>query len=80
MTSAKFSDFFTPSPHVTDQLILFLSSAFWGPPPPTHCGHHIWKPLNMDQVDSEHSIERLNELCYKNKVGWVDALVTAPVI
>ena len=30
--------------------------------------------------DSEHSIERLNELCYKNKVGWVDVLLTAPVI
>ena len=25
-------------------LILFLSSAFWGPPSPTHCGRHIWKP------------------------------------
>ena len=22
----------------------FLSSAFWGPPSPTHCGRHIWKP------------------------------------
>ena len=30
---------------VTNQLILFLSSAFGGPPPaPTHCGRHIWKP------------------------------------
>ena len=23
---------------------LFRLSAFWGPPPPTHCGRHIWKP------------------------------------
>ena len=34
MTSANCSDFFTPPPFVeyTNQLILFLSSAFWGPP------------------------------------------------
>ena len=33
--SAKLSYFLTPSPRVTvtNQLILFLSSAFWGPPP-----------------------------------------------
>ena len=33
MTSAKSSDFLTPSPLVVDrnQLILFLSSAFWDP-------------------------------------------------
>ena len=33
MTSAKISDFLTPSPLVTNrnQLILFLSSACWGP-------------------------------------------------
>ena len=40
MTSAKFSDFLTPlAPPVTvtNQPILFLSSAYWGPhlPPPT---------------------------------------------
>ena len=35
MTSAKCWDFFNHSPLVTyiNQLILFLSSAFWGPPP-----------------------------------------------
>ena len=44
MTSANFSDFFYPPVTVTNQLILFLLSAFWGPPPPIHCGRHIWKP------------------------------------
>ena len=48
MTSAKFLHFFTPSlpPFtVTNQLILFLSSDFGGPPPPTHCERHIRAPL-----------------------------------
>ena len=27
-----------------NQLILFLLSAFWGPPFPLECGRHIWKP------------------------------------
>ena len=40
MTSPNFSDFLTPSPGsplvtVTNQLIVFLSSAFWGPPTPS---------------------------------------------
>ena len=36
MTFAQFWDLLTPSPLVTyrNQLTLFLSSAFWGPPPP----------------------------------------------
>ena len=41
VTSAKFSDFFLPPPPVvtvTNQLILFLSSAFWGQPLP----HPLW--------------------------------------
>ena len=45
-----FSDFLTPSPlvTVTNQLIVFLSSAIWGHPlPPTYCGRHIWKPLYL---------------------------------
>ena len=49
MTSTHFSDFFDlPSSlvTVTNQLIVFLSSAFWGPLPPSHCGHHISKPPN----------------------------------
>ena len=25
-----------------NQLVLFLSSAFWGPP--SQCGRHLWKP------------------------------------
>ena len=42
MTSANVSDFLTPSPltTVTNQLILFLSSAFWGSPYP----HRLRKP------------------------------------
>ena len=40
--------FFDPLPPplftYRNQLILFLLSAFWGPPPTTHCGRHIWKP------------------------------------
>ena len=33
---------------VTNLLILFLSSAFWGPPHPTHCGRHILKsPISI---------------------------------
>ena len=34
----------TPPVAVTNQLISFQPSAFLGPPPPTHCGRHIWKP------------------------------------
>ena len=52
MTSAKFSDFLTASPLVTVsyQLILFLSSTLCGPPPPTHCGLHIWKSPNHIEI------------------------------
>ena len=39
MTSSKLLDF----PPITNQLILFLSSAYWGPPSPTPCGRHILK-------------------------------------
>ena len=48
MTSSKFSDILTPSPPVTvtNQLFLFLSPSFWGPP--IHCGRHIWKPPYAD--------------------------------
>ena len=46
MMSEKCSDFFYPHPLVMYiiQATLFLLSAFWVPPPPTHCRHHIWKP------------------------------------
>ena len=49
MTSAKFSDFWTPSPPftVTNQLILFLSSAFWGPPPPPTADVIYGNPLTI---------------------------------
>ena len=30
-------------------------------------------------LDSDYSIERLNELCFENKVGWVNGRKTAPV-
>ena len=36
-----------PLATVTNQLILSLLSAFWGPPPPAHCGRHIWKPPKL---------------------------------
>ena len=54
MRSAKFSDFLTPSPPVTvtNQLILFLSSPLWGPPPPIHSGRHIWRPPNTNENQS----------------------------
>ena len=45
MTSAKISGFLQPPlVTVTNQLILFLLYAFGGPPLPTHCGRHIWRP------------------------------------
>ena len=48
MTTAKCSDILTlPLVTVINQLILFISSAFWGTPSPTHCGRHIWKPLTL---------------------------------
>ena len=40
----KFRIFGPPIVMYRNQLILFLLSAFWGPPPTTHCGRHIWKP------------------------------------
>ena len=45
--------YFDPLPlvTVTNQLILFPLSAFWGPVPPTHCGHHIWKPPLHESVE-----------------------------
>ena len=54
MTSATFSDFLTPFPlvTVTNQLILFLPSAFWGTPP-THCGRHTYgSPPTPTEVQS----------------------------
>ena len=52
MTSANFSAFWTPSPLVAfrNQMILFLLSAFWGPPPPTQCRRRIYKPLSTTAV------------------------------
>ena len=47
MMSAKCSDILTPSPlvTVTNQLVLFLMSAFRGhPSPQPKYGRHIWKP------------------------------------
>ena len=63
MTSAKFSDFLTPSPlvNVTNQLILFLSSAHWGPhlpPPPADVIYG--SPLSTDFV----SIDWPSSECY----------------
>ena len=46
MTSAKFSDFFTPSPLSLSQISWFCSFCllFGEASPPTHFGRHIWKP------------------------------------
>ena len=49
MTSAKFSDFWTPSPLVCiftqpPLLSLLTASAFGVPPPPSLCRHHIYMP------------------------------------
>ena len=57
MTSATFCDFLTPSPlvTVTNQLILFLLSAFW------EFGRHIWKPLNSEAGKLDYvEVERTN--------------------
>ena len=45
-----------PPVTVTNQLILFLLSAFWAPPPPTHCGPHIWKPSRCNKRGRQHQI------------------------
>ena len=60
MTSANFSDFWTPSPLVTvsNQLILFLL-LFWDPLPPNHCGRHIWKPPLLGTIFSPRSANRV---------------------
>ena len=42
MTSAKFSDFFTPCPHFHANFL--TTSAFPWSPSPLECGRHKWKP------------------------------------
>ena len=70
MMSKKLSDFFYPLPLVTvaNQLILFLLSAFWGPPPPTHCRRHIWKP------PEENNLNR-SGLSFRDQVGTLSLLL-----
>ena len=65
MTFATFSDFLTPSPLVTyrNQVILFLWSAFWGPPPSTHCRRHIWKPPSKTTLPCPGFDDFLNWPC-----------------
>ena len=60
MTSANFSDFLTPSPGplvtVTNQLILFLLSAFWGTPPHPLRTSYVEAPNNL-RVASQSRLE-----------------------
>ena len=48
MTSGKMD----PPVTYRNHLIVFLLSAFWGPPAPPHCGRHIWKPPNVETLDA----------------------------
>ena len=70
MTSAKFSDFLTPSPivTVTNQLMVFLSSAFLRPPL-THFGRHIWKPPNTIYAPSVAALPNLLLLVMQRERG-----------
>ena len=56
-----------PPVTVTNQLILFLSSAFWGPPPPTQYGRHIWKPpylaIRPARVSARHAVLATTRSC-----------------
>ena len=73
MTSAKFSDFLTPSPivTVTNQLMVFLSSAFWRThaPPLTHFGRHIRKPPNTIYAASVAALPNLLLLVMQRERG-----------
>ena len=44
MTSAKFSDFFTPLSLSQISRLCSFRLLLRDPPPPTHFGRHIWKP------------------------------------
>ena len=66
-TSSKFTDFFTPPllVTVTNQQILFLSSVFWGPPPPTKCGRHTYgSPLMLKQTMYDYSLKPFSTFFY----------------
>ena len=66
-TSAKFSDFLTP-PLVTYIIhaTSFLLSAFWGPPPPSQCGHHRKPYYFLDKIGREMLFrEKTHEICQR---------------
>ena len=46
MTSATFSEFLTPSLSLSQISWCSFCLLFGYPPPPIHCGCHIWKPPN----------------------------------
>ena len=53
MTSAKSSDFFIPC-HCPKSADFFSFRLLFGdPPPPTHCGRHIWKPPYKTAIYSD---------------------------
>ena len=56
MTSAKISDFFDPLVTVKNQLIVFLLSAFWGPPPPPTADVIYGSPHTKGRKDEEDSL------------------------
>ena len=74
MTSARFSDILTPSPlvTVTNQLVLFLSSAFWGPPPPSTADVIYGRPPTlMDWAwPCEENVENVARLCISINYSW----------
>ena len=59
MTSAKISDFFDPLVTVKNQLIVFLLSAFWGPPPPPTADVIYGSPQRTPQPQSARALRTM---------------------
>ena len=78
LTSAKFSDFLTPSPLSMSQISWFCSFRllFGEPPPPPHRRRHIWKPpkreivLGMVGSQSIHYTLRLCQNVIRSQTAW----------
>ena len=79
MTSAIFSDFLIPSPlvTVTNQLIVFLSSAFWGPPLPADVIYR--RPLRTMRRTRRLSERQRKEVFDENKKEEKKGLYPAAV-
>ena len=72
----NFRIFWPPLPLVTciNQLILFVSSAFCGPPSPIHCGSHMWKPPYCSAIQIYRSNHLLNQHTSENSsniIWWM---------